>query len=122
MYPTSQSRRPAKVIQCRHFFSSRIISGGLSSGGRGRWGHHLPLNALLVYFDCVGDKVLPLLSAVTLHQGLAQAIQQPIDIQLARTKSAYSIQSFQLNEAQQLHPIQLLNCEYLDPPSRPFGG
>ena len=68
-------------------------------------------------FACVGDKVLPLLPAVTLHQDPMQATRQPKDIQLARTESAYPDSTFSAyGEAQQLDLVQLPSHENFDPP------
>ena len=67
--------------------------------------------------DSVGDKLVPLLSADTLHQGPAQAIRHPRDIQLARTKSAYCDSIFSVfGEAQQLHSVHLSTYKILTAP------
>lgn len=72
--------------------------------------------------DSVGDKLVPLLSADTLHQGRAQAIRQPRDIQLARTKSAYCDSMFSVfGEAQQLHSVHLSTHEILTAPVDHWG-
>lgn len=68
-------------------------------------------------FDCVGDKVLLVLPAVTLHQDPAQATRQPKDIQLARTESAYLDSTCSAHgEAQQLDLVQLPSNGNFDPP------
>ena len=74
------------------------------------------------YTYSVSDKLVPLLTADTLHEVLAQVIRQPRDIQLARTKSACCDTMFSVfGEAQQLHSIHLSNCEECDRSGGPLG-
>ena len=72
--------------------------------------------------DSVSDKLVPLLTADTLHEVPAQVIRQPRDIQLARTKSACCDSMFSVfGEAQQLHSVHLSNCEDCDRSGGPLG-